>query len=506
MKKSFWLGLLSLSVLSVSAQNEGDNFFGAPQVHEIRLTFAQTNYWDSLVDGYTNDYYIKGDIEIDGTLLTNCGIKFKGNSSYNNPSDKKSFKLDLNEYVAGQDYDGLKKLNLNNGFKDPTFLREKIMLDYLLLHNLPAPRCTYVNLYINNQLWGLYTGIEEADVKPFLRRWFQDDRGNLFKGDPSGDMKWLGSSPSAYFAKYELKTNETLNDWTDLVTFLDKMNNTPIADLKDTLDNLFNTSEYIKTWASHILFSNLDSYPGSGHNYFLYNDSLSEKFRFVSWDVNEAFGNFSMGMTPSQMETLSAFYVPSPAGSRPLHERMLQVPEYEQEYIDVLCQMIDFEFSIWALEAKIDSLSDVIRPYVYADTKKFYSNTAFETNLTSTVTVPGPGNSGVPGLKNFLINRRNAIAAELASMGCTVGIEDMTEDQAPLIYPNPASDHLQIDHPLSHEIDYLIYDITGKLVISGNLKNSTIIDLSPLGDQGCYFIQLNNSVTNSSSTVKFLKI
>lgn len=54
----------------------------------------------------------------------------KGNSSFNNPSTKKPFKVDLNEYVSGQDYDGIKKFNLNNGFKDPTMLSEKLTLDF----------------------------------------------------------------------------------------------------------------------------------------------------------------------------------------------------------------------------------------------------------------------------------------------------------------------------------------------------------------------------------------
>ncbi|MBK7910819.1 MAG: hypothetical protein IPJ96_10720 [Bacteroidetes bacterium] len=28
------------------------------------------------------------------------------------------------EFVSGQEYDGIRKFNLNNGFKDPSFLRE----------------------------------------------------------------------------------------------------------------------------------------------------------------------------------------------------------------------------------------------------------------------------------------------------------------------------------------------------------------------------------------------
>src|SRR5688572_23251817 len=206
----FQTTILALVIASQAfSQTEGNVFFGSSNIHEIRFTFHQTNYWDSLVAGYTGDYYIKGDVEIDGTLMLDCGVKFKGNSSYNNPSTKKPFKIDMNEFVSGQEYDGLKKLNLNNCFKDPSFMREKIMNDFLREHGLYAPRVHYTNVYINNTLWGLYTAVEEVDVKPFLRNNIGDDRGNMFKGDPSGHLRWFGSADSLYYDKYELKTNET---------------------------------------------------------------------------------------------------------------------------------------------------------------------------------------------------------------------------------------------------------------------------------------------------------
>ncbi|HYG52894.1 MAG TPA: CotH kinase family protein, partial [Flavobacteriales bacterium] len=185
------LRLLIINV-SVFAQTGGNAFFSMPSVHTLKFTFPYSNFTDSLNWSYTNDAYIKGTVEVDGIVYTNCGIKWKGNSSYTFPGNKKSFKIDFNEFISGQDHDGLKKLNLNNGFKDPSFLREKLMLDFLIEHNLPAPRCAYVEVYINDTLWGLYTGVEEVD-KDFLERWFGEKKGNLFKGDPTGDLKWLGS-------------------------------------------------------------------------------------------------------------------------------------------------------------------------------------------------------------------------------------------------------------------------------------------------------------------------
>ena len=486
------------------SQNAGDLFFHAPAVHEIRLTFHQSSYWDSLEQGYINDAYIKGDVEIDGILLTDCGIKFKGNSSYNNPSDKKSFKLDLNEFVAGQEYDDLKKLNLNNAFKDPSFLREKLMLEFLLWKGVKAPRCAYTTVYINGTLWGLYNAVEQVNNK-YLNVNFGDNSGNLFKGDPTGDLRFISSNPADYYAKYELKTNETVNDWTDLVTFIDKLNNTPLSSLEDTVRHYLDLDEYIKCWAVHLLFSNLDSYLGSGHNYYLYHDMLQEKFRFINWDVNEAFGNFKQGLTIDQIENLDMLYVPGPPGSRPLHERLLQLPAVKQQLADELCEMIHFDFSIWGMEAKIDSLANAIRPYVYADPLKFYTNQNFEDNISSDVIVPfGMGSDTIPGIKSFLINRRINIASQVAPYGCVVGVEDIMDNFEPRIYPQPATGFLTVQLDDNKAWEVTIFGIDGKKYHSWQLESSQQIDISEL-PQGIYLMHFTNRETNTIRVKKFIK-
>ncbi|MDQ3048985.1 MAG: CotH kinase family protein, partial [Bacteroidota bacterium] len=353
------LSLLSNAEISYS-QNEGDSIFNAPSIHDVYMTFSQTSYWDSLTAYYITDEYLKGDISFDGITYLNVGIKFKGNSSYSNPSDKKSFKVDMNEYVSGQDLNGLKKFNLNNCFKDPSFLREKLTLDFCRDHSIAAPRCAYSRVFINGTYWGLYTFVEEADNGTFLNQRFDNKQGNMFKGDPTGDLKWLGSSASSYFGKYELKTNETANDWSDLVNLLDNINNSGTA-FYDSLEASFNTTTFIKNWAVDNLFVNLDSYIGSGHNFFIYHDTLSNKFEWVTWDVNEAFGNFKMGLTTTQVQNLSLFHVSTPSANRPLVQKMLLNSTYKNALANTVCEWLQYDFSNTNLDAKIDSLANAIR-------------------------------------------------------------------------------------------------------------------------------------------------
>lgn len=496
MKKlsALFLAIVGASCIT-NAQEPGDVLFGS-LIHTINIQFSQPGWKDSLAyyenvnDTAQNQVYLKGNIIIDGTLLSNVGIKYKGNSSYNINSDKKSFKIDFNEFVSGQKYDGLKTINLNNAFKDPTFLREKIMLDFMRDHNIHAPRCVYANVSINGLSYGLYTLVEEVDDSPFLKTHFGNKNGNLFKGDPSGNLKWLGNQQSFYYPHYELKTNESVNDWSDLVMLIDVINNSSSTIFYNNLEAKMKTNSYLKLRAANLIFVNLDSYDGSGHNYYIYDDN--GMFKWIAWDVNEAFGNFNMGMTISQLECLSLFYIPNPPGSRPLPERMFSVyPAYKTQYTDYVYQWLD-NYTPSRMNSIIDSLADLIRPYVYADPIKLYTNQMFEDNLSQNVTIPagGMGSFTVPGLKSFYANRYNCIKNELLSLGYwPLGEGYAYSITSPQIYPNPASDYFVVEWPqVMGKVQ--LYDITGKQVEEYSFYQRGICSLQHLPG-GLYLVKVS---------------
>ena len=463
MKKGIFILLFSFSLFSFAQNTAGDVFFGSATIHTVNLNFTQTGYWDSLVANYTADVYMMCNIIIDGSPLSTSGVKFKGNSSYNNPSQKKSFKLDFNEYVSGQNIDGLKKLNLNNGFKDPTLMREKLMLDFLNRAGLVAPRCTYAKVYINNTYWGLYTAVEEVD-KTFLKDRFSDKKGNLFKGDPSGDLKWLGSSVSTYTSKYELKTNETLNNWTDLVYFINKINSSPLG-FQDSLNKVLQITPFLRAWAASNIFSNLDSYIGSGHNYFIYDDSITNKFNWISWDVNEAFGNFNQGLSLTQIETLPLNYTGGGTNNRPLCNKIIADPVLYNQYVTEVCWLTGFHFlqSYWF--PRIDSIKNVIKADVYSDPNKFYSNALFDSNIDTsfTTTGPPPGGSTIPGLKSFFNHRRASLVSQVLAAGCNVGIVENYKVNSIIIKPNPTNGRITV-WVNDQKQEIIFYDLLGKKV------------------------------------------
>ncbi len=489
MKRYFLHSVISLSSIFNLQAAAGDSIWGANFIHDIYLNFTQTGFYDSLINTHTTDTYMKCDMIFDGRSMPSIGAKFKGNSSFNNPSVKKSMKLDLNYYVVGQDYDNIKKLNLNNGFKDPSFLREKLALDFMNSHNVNAPRCTFARVFFNNVYWGLYALVEDVDGK-FLKQHFPDNNGNLYKGDPSGDLKWYGSSAASYYTHYELSYSSTVIDWSDLVHLLDIGNNTSSTVYHDSLETVLDSWSFLYYMAAQNIFVNLDSYIGTGHNYYMFDDSTNFFFHFIAWDVNESFGNFNMTMSLSQLENLNYDYLSQPA-NRPLAQKMFADPTYRSYYIASFCAMMP-DFTNANLDPKIDSLANAIRADVYADPNKFFTNQQFEDNLTMNI-----GNTA--GLKPFITARAASLSTQLQPFGCWTGVpENNSASQALSVFPNPSSSSATIVLPSSWiltDCTIHIFDAQGREISNENLEsssnNSYVLSTENMTN-GIYFITLTN--------------
>jgi hypothetical protein len=168
----------------------------------------------------------------------------------------------------------------------------------------------------------------------------------------------------------------------------------------------------------------------------------------ILWDENEAFGNFKMGLNLMQIKNLPFTHIPQPFSQRPLMNRMLQIAAFKQQLADLLCAMLQ-DFSVEKMSLRIDSLASLIRPHVQADTKKFYSNSQFEQNLTQDLSTPGgpQGPFEIAGLSSFITARRAALLGQLAPFGCAVTGVAQAEPDTRVLFPNPCNQYLNLVLP-----------------------------------------------------------
>ncbi|MCB9169162.1 MAG: CotH kinase family protein [Flavobacteriales bacterium] len=494
MRRELFLSLLALPCLA-TAQTEGDGLFDTDQVITIDLTFSQPDFWDSLVANYATETYMWAGATFTDNSGTyaydSIGVRLKGNSSYGHPGNKKSMKLDINRYVSGQNYHEEKKLNLNNGFKDPTFLREKMFMDFCRDQGVLAPRVNFANVYMNGQLWGFYTVVEQIDDQ-FLDRWISDDDGNLFKaGDSFGgnsneaDLKWYGSDQTLYYDRYELKNNEDVNDWSDLLDLIDLIDNSSDAVLTMQLPQRWDQETLIRSFAIDNLFANLDSYINSSRNYYIYHNATTDRWQWIKWDANEAFGQYTGGQ--QNLEQLSPTYA---AINRPLAQRIMDIVLLRSDYLVQYCDVLD-HFTNAELDPKIDALKSLIQASVYADPNKMYTNALFDQNIEQDVTLGGGmGNGPCYGLKSFITARGQYLAG---AIDCTLytGIAgDEVLDAEFNVFPNPTNGTVLINGPtLSAAATIQVIDATGRRLLDRAFD--PVLDLSGLAP-GTYLIRVMN--------------
>ncbi len=433
--------LLACSPLTAQQAPAAHPLFEGDAVHEIRLTFSQPDWWARLranFEGQADPTYLEASFDWGETHFDTIGVRFKGNSSYRSyPGDKKSFKIKLNAFVKGQKVAGIDSLNLNNAFKDPSFVREKVYYELAVEAGLAAPRVNHAAVYINGEYWGLYFLVEGVDSAFLESRFGKKESGNLYKGDPQGTLQWRGPAVQPYRNMFEKENNEDADDWSDLVKLIDTLNNQPLDALRGVLD----VDSAAALLALDLLTVNLDSYIGSGHNYYLYHRVSDGRFVLMPWDPNEAWGNFNLGIPIEQLRRLPLNFMPQPmgppgqppppqppGGSRPLASKLWADPDTRAAYRDKVRSLLAGAAHPDTLLARMQALRDLVRPWVEMDVKKMYPTSQFESCfledfLPRPVGPPLPGgpnpppNPGggmpIPGLSPFIRERAVFLSGEL---------------------------------------------------------------------------------------------
>ena len=303
----FTMFLLLLSLVQLQSQS-GNNFYNPTIIHEINMTFEDSGFWDSLLVNYGDSSSFSGSdikwvlantITIDGTTLDSVGVRFRGKSSFRHASKfKKPFKIDMNEYVKGQDYDGMKKFNLHNGSCDPGQLRDFMAYNIMRTAGVKAPRVTHARVSINGQYWGLYSIIEQID-KTFVKNNFSNGSGNLYKNNAWSQLEWLGTELALYKEDIELKTNEAADDWSDYLELVDVLNNSPDSTFAEEIQKVLDVENYLRVLAVDIALNNWDSYVENRRNWYIYHNPETDLFEWIPWDYNLSMGgDFSFSANP----------------------------------------------------------------------------------------------------------------------------------------------------------------------------------------------------------------
>lgn len=371
--------------------------------------------------------YVRGTVELDGETVSDVGVRFKGNSSYQYYADtlKRPMKLDFDRFIKDQEFHGLKTINLGNNALDPSQLREALSYEMFRLAGVPAPRTAFALVYLtveglhDRQFVGLYTMVEEVD-KDFLKMHYGTSKGLLLKPEGIRDLPYLGEKAADY-GRYEAKTEAPAKQWTRLFDFLRLLHLTDTETFQSAIDAYLATDQFLRFIAVHTLIINMDSFLGGGHNYYIYVHPEDGRLYFMPWDQNFSFGQYGR-----DGETLS---IDSPM-SRPntLIERVLMNEANREAYRGHIEALVQSSFSAEQMLARIEKYEAIV--------KKGDEAAAAQTQPT---TMPARTiNRNRPDLKVFVPERVESVLAQLSGerMGYIPG--ERAPQAPPSIFPKTA--------------------------------------------------------------------
>ncbi|WP_430400743.1 CotH kinase family protein [Flavobacterium sp.] len=447
----------TLLLLLCSYLSFGQSFYDENTIQDIRIVFAQSN-WDAILDAAeASDAYTQAtSITINGTILTNVGVKFKGNSSYNASYNKNPFHIELDTY-QDQDYQGYTDIKLNNVIFDPTFVRETVAYNITRKY-MHAPLSNYANLYVNGTLIGLYTNVESISKK-FVDNHFGSKTNAFFNCSPPAgagptttnlpNLAYLGTSSTSYESAYEMKSDL---GWDDLITLTNTLSN-DITNIETILD----VDRAIWMLALDNVMVNLDSYIGQfKQNYYIYKDD-NGRFSPIKWDFNMCFGTFGMTGSGAPLNNTTSkrqlsHTLHSTESSWPLVQKILAIPSYKKKYLAHYKTILTENFSNNSYYATAQAFQTLISASVTADPNKFYTNAQFTSNMTTDVNL---GMNTAPGLSNLMPGRVTYLSA----------LSDFTATQPTIANITPSNTLPTIGDVIN--INATVTNVTGSSVYLG---------------------------------------
>lgn len=543
---------LMVTVLFMNAETFGIEAETTEKGYENRLFDTASVYtiniimddWEDFLAHCTDEEYVQCTVVIDNETYKNVAIRAKGNTSltqvasYGN--DRYSFKIEFDHYDSTKTYYGLDKLCLNNIIQDNTYMKDYLTYQMMNAFGVDAPLCSYVNITVNGENWGLYLaveGIEEA----FLERNYGNDYGELYKPDSqsmgggrgngekfemedwsgetentqeeaepgessednaedpfedsqmrmfgkrgadkmeaTGDLQTEGEMPAAGETVPELPGGEAAPEFPEGEGMPESGNlpeggnaeNMPdmsfpqnadngkgmggmgssdvsliysddnyesysnifdnakteitdsdkerlIASLKQlnensSIEEVVAVEEVIRYFVVHNFVCNFDSYTGSMiHNYYLY--EKDGQISMIPWDYNLAFGGFLGG---SDATELVNYPIDTPVSggtveSRPMLSWIFADEEYTELYHQYFSEFISEYFDSGYFSEMIDSVIEMLAPYVEQDPTAFCTYEEFET--------------GAAALKEFCLLRAESVRGQLDGTIASVSGEQTEE-------------------------------------------------------------------------------
>ena len=299
-----------------------------------------------------NDYieksamvWVPADIETDGQVWKNVGVRLKGNWSLQEAWTSKNyalpFRFNTDKYedslptTEDQRFYGFQKVSLFNSTQDPTGIRGPVASAIFRQLGVAAPYSAPVRLILKfgdtTKDVGAYEMVEVPE-EPLLSRYFGNDSGNLYK--PISKLE--------QYVESEWADPDIPGDRSDAKALISILNSnrrsSDSAKWHRDLESIIDIDGFLRWLAASTVINSWDSYGMYPHNYYLFNDR--GRFRWITYDFGNSF-NYVMGSRTSIWYNEANFYTAGgDAGTYPLIRYLLADKGYCEKYRTYATQAI----------------------------------------------------------------------------------------------------------------------------------------------------------------------
>ncbi len=370
-----------------------DEVFDPAVVRRFEVTMTAAD-WAAINADPRAELYAPADVTWGDVTVGNIGLRYKGSvgslalcfdQQGNRTCPKLSMKMKFDEYVPGQRFAGLKRLDFHAMMRDASHMKDRLGYGLFRAAGVPAPRSVHARLIVNGMDLGLFALVEDIDGE-FVEDHFASidgtGEGNLYK-----EVWPLHATPGPYLTA--LETNEAANPSVDrMIRFAAAIAGADASTFRAVVSTWMDLPTLVSYLAVDRLIDNWDGIVGwycsaqgacGNHNYYWYEEASRDRVWLLPWDLDNtmmvpspirtSYGmpDWNASTTDCALRPIFLGYYGRPPACDHMIGLMAQVlwPDYQARTTALLAGPA----SPAALEAELSAIEALIAPEVMTDTK-----------------------------------------------------------------------------------------------------------------------------------------
>jgi hypothetical protein len=413
----------------------------------------------------------------DGTSLDiryNIGVRNRGHGSRDDPPNNHRINI-----PSDRPWEEVTAANINSKY---TYL-QVIGNAIFNLAGIAAPNAQAAQVRVNGtnlaesggRMYSRYALVEEVSGEFADQHFEPDPDGNVYSArrsfnDRPADLSYLGPEAEPYRSRYFKQSNESEDDWNDLIHLTDVLNNAPQATYLAEVSQVLNVHQWLRFLALDTLLGNSETSlsRGFGDDYELYRGENDPRFVLIPHDLDTI---LSKGDTafPVDRDIMLAAQV---AGLN----RFLNHPEILSRYHQAFRDLISSVFNLTTLSPLLHQLLDGWVPA-----------------------------SEITQIEQYIVDRGNGVLAQLPARqptlhggGILAGNTTLTRAGSPWLVSGDVT--VPVSVTLTIEPGVTVYfaqgagiEIAGRLMAQGNSRERITLTRAPGVNAAWDGLVFNNS-------------